>query len=192
MTKSKASELEQLQALAAEKMADPLQADAFRHAVLVQAARELDDQDGFAAFYEVIHGKPMPTHATKWVKYIYKARDAIAATKAKLDELKKAGVEADPKQFEDEKQGCVIEAFRGSTKTTTITVTFTAFQIGHHPEKTNLLIQVADDIAQDNTASIAGIIQDNAGWKKVFPNVVPDEAKGWGAGGYNVKRSDMP
>jgi len=84
-------------------------------------------------------------------------------------------------------KGIVVEAFRGSTKTTTVTNTFTAFRIGQEPHRANLLIQVGDDIATDNTGQIADIIANSPAWKAIFPYVVPDREKGWGAGGYEVK-----
>ena len=55
----------------------------------------LDNPDGFDAFYSVVHDVPLPEHARTWVEEIYTAR-------------------------EDSNRGIVIEAFRGSTKTTTI------------------------------------------------------------------------
>ena len=131
---------------------------------LVELAR-FDNVDGFAAFYELVHGTQMPEHALfEWVKPLYEARQG--------------------------KKGIVIEAFRGSTKTTTMG-TFMAFRIGHEPHKANLLIQVGDDVATDNTAAIADIIANNPAFKVVFQNVAPDIEKGWGAGGYEVKRTDI-
>lgn len=124
-----------------------------------------DTAKGFRYFYESIHRKPMPEHAVKWVEAIYAARE--------------------------NKKGIVIEAFRGSTKTTTVTITFTAYQIGLHPERANLLIQVGDDIATDNTGQIADLIANSPQWKELFPHVEPDREKGWGAGGYEVKRTDI-
>lgn len=125
-----------------------------------------DNPEGFKYFYELVFGKAIPDHALSWIETLYAAR-------------------------KEKKRGVVIEAFRGSTKTTTLTIAFTAFRIGHEPHRSNLLIQVGDDIAQDNTAQIADIICNNPGFKLVFPNVEPDRERGWGAGGYEVKRNDM-
>jgi len=126
-----------------------------------------DSPKGFAYFYSLVHGKKIPKHALKWITAIYDAR--------------KKG------------KGVVIEAFRGSTKTTTMT-TFVAYRIGLEPQRANLIIQVGDDIATDNAAQIADIIANNSGWKIAFPNIVPDIAKGWSAGGYEIKihESTMP
>lgn len=140
--------------------------DALERTVLAQYAALEDSPESFAAFYKVIHGKEMPDHAYReWVSALYEARE--------------------------QGKGLVVEAFRGSTKTTTVTITFVAYRIGKEPHKSNLLVQVGDDIAQDNTSAIADIIANNPGWKLVFKDVVPDTEKGWGAGGYEVKRTDM-
>ena len=131
---------------------------------LAEKARE-DSVDGFAAFYEVIWSRPLPQHAREWVEAMHSA--------------KKKG------------KGIVIEAFRGSTKTTTVTITWVAWRWGLKPELSNLLIQVGDDIARDNPSQIADIVANNPGWKEVYPNIVPDEKAGWGSSGYEVKISNM-
>jgi len=138
---------------------------AFLRLLYAESAKEFSPL-GFAHFYDLIFDNPLPKHAKHWVDELFRA-------------------------IEEGKQGVVIEAFRGSTKTTDLTIGFTAYFIGHHPTTANLLIQVGDDIAQDNTQAIAGIIANNAGWKMVFPHIVPDRDKGWGAGGYEVKRDDL-
>ena len=120
----------------------------------------LDSPTGFHAFYSSVHDTPLPDHALKWIEAIYKARE--------------------------EGKGIVIEAFRGSTKTTTM-LTFVAFRIGLEPTKSNLIIQVSDDSAKKNAATVAGIIEFNAGWKMFFKNIVPDKDMGWGGNGYEVQ-----
>jgi hypothetical protein len=141
--------------------------DILLRTAMAQFAAMDDSPESFAYFYEVIHGRPMPLHAyEEWVIPMY---DAYRNGK-----------------------GIVIEAYRGSFKTTTITITFTAYRIGKSPEESNVLVQVGDDIAQDNSQAIADIIANNPGWRMVFPNVVPDREKGWGAGGYEVKLLNVP
>ena len=125
-----------------------------------------DSPRSFAAFYELVFGVIPPKFVIKeWIEPLYEAR-------------------VDGK-------GIVIEAFRGSTKTTTLTIAFTAYRIGKEPHRANLLIQVGDDTAVDTTLQIADIIENNPGFRTVFPDVVPDRDRGWGAGGYEVKRSSM-
>lgn len=125
-----------------------------------------NDAVGFAYFYKLLYSRPMPEHASEeWVKPYY------AAIR--------------------EGKGIVIEAFRGSTKTTTVTTALTAFNIGHEPQNSNLLIQVSDEIAKQNARNIADLITFNPGWKQVFPHIVPDVGAGWSKNGYQVKRTDM-
>lgn len=130
-------------------------------------ARHNDNPEGYAYFYRLVFGRPLPEHALKeWIEPIY-----AAAAQGK---------------------GMVIEAFRGSTKTTTVTQGLAAFRLGHAPQKSNLLIQVSDEIAKDNAQQIADLIANSSAWKLIFPHIAPDFAAGWGASGYEVKRTDMP
>ena len=125
-----------------------------------------DSPGGFARFYELIFGRALPAHARRdWVEPLYKAR--------------RAG------------KGLVVAAFRGSTKTTTLSIAFTAFRIGQESHKSHLLIQAGDEMASDTAAQIADLIARNPGWQAAFPNVVPDREVAWGADGYEVRRSGM-
>ena len=135
-------------------------------ALMVALAR-MDSPEGYQAFYALIQGFPPPRHAAAWVEDIFKAKR--------------------------EGKGLVIEAFRGSTKTTTLTVLFVAHQIGLHPEKSNLIVGLNDAASKKRGASkIADIIQYNRGWRSIFPNVVPDVPRGWGDNGYWVQDTSIP
>jgi len=124
-----------------------------------------DTPEGFFTFFTLIHNKrPLP-HACEWIEKLYEAR--------------KLG------------KDLVVEAFRGSTKTTTM-MTFVAYRIGLEPHKANLVIQVSEDMAADNTSNIADMIEYNDNWKIIFPNIVPDKEKGWSARGYEVKNTEVP
>ena len=129
-------------------------------------ARSQFTPEGFEYFFELVMKKKLTRQGKIWIDRIFADRE--------------------------EGKGTVIMAFRGSAKTTTLTIAFTAFFIGHHPDKSVLLVQVGDDIATDNSEAIADIISNNAGFRKIFPHVEPDKEKGWGAGGYEVRRNDMP
>jgi len=123
---------------------------------IVELARE-DSPRGFEIFYTLIHGEELPRHALVWVEAAYAAHA--------------------------EGKGIVIEAFRGSTKTTTFS-TFLAFRLGHKPHTSNLLLQVSEASAKDWTETLATIIQHNPAYKMVFPAVSPGGR--WGADGYDV------
>lgn len=81
----------------------------------------------------------------------------------------------------------ILECFRGSTKSTTLTITFTAFVLGHYPWTSVLFVQANDTAASKSSAAVANIIMLFAGFKECFPNVVPDEKRGWGANGYFIQ-----
>ena len=85
----------------------------------------------------------------------------------------------------------ILECFRGSTKSTTLTITFSAFILGHFPHSSVLIVQANDPAANKSTAAIANIIAVFSGWKATFPNVTPDEARGWGANGYFIQDADV-
>ena len=121
--------------------------------------------EGYEFFYELVLNKTCPKHVSGWVGEI------IAAWK--------------------EQKPMLVEAFRGSTKTTAVTQILGAYLIGLRPDGTGLVVQAGDDIARDNAKNIATIIEHNPGWRALFPEVVPDKVMGWGDEGYWVKRTDM-
>jgi hypothetical protein len=132
---------------------------------LSKYARENDSPDGFKAFYFYITGGPMPVHAKLWTHQMYN------------DKLSD--------------RGSLIFAFRGSWKTTTISQLFTCFRMGHEPWKANLVLQNNDATAQNTTLAISQVIASNPRWKEVFPSVVPDKKKGWGALGYWIHDKEI-
>ncbi len=129
-----------------------------------EAAQEFSP-DGFAAFHGLVMGLPLLPHIREVVEEIFIAYE--------------------------ENKGLVVELFRGAAKTTSITVAFTAYLLGNFPENSFLFVQVGDDSASDNSLQVADIIDNNPGWKMVFPDIVPDKDRGWGASGYEVKRSGL-
>lgn len=124
-----------------------------------------DDPQGFAHFYELLFGRPLPRHALEdWVRPLYAARAAG--------------------------KGLLVEAFRGSTKTTTLSIAFSAFRLGQQPHKSVLLIQAGERAAASTSGQIADLIESHPGWQKAFPQVRPDRKAGWGARGYEVLNTD--
>jgi hypothetical protein len=110
--------------------------------------------------------RDIPVHAYSWVRRLYAARA--------------------------EGKGLVIEAFRGSSKTTSITVAFLAFRIGLSPQDSFLVIQATAAAAKQTCLQVADLIANNPGWHVAFPHVVPDKKLGWSMQhGYEIKRDDM-
>ena len=84
-----------------------------------------------------------------------------------------------------------VEAFRGSLTTTIFSTLIPVYQIGLHPDLETILVMASEDVATDNSAIIADIIENNVGFKILFPHVRPDKPKGWGAKGYEVLDSSI-
>ena len=132
-----------------------------------ELAGQDDGPEGYAYFYHLVFGRPLPEHARReWLPAIYNAHH--------------------------QRCGVVIEAFRGSGKTTSLSIGWVAFRIGHRPEASNLVIQVSDAAAVDTCQQIADLIAHNPGWQAVFRHVRPDTKQGWGMKGYEVQRTDLP
>ncbi len=95
--------------------------------------------------------------------------------------------------FEAQRQGkgYLNKAHRESAKTTVFSKFFLAYFIGHHPELSNMVVRINDDKSNETTQAVADIIKHDPRWRAVFPHVVPDEQKGWGANGYEVMRTDI-
>lgn len=127
-------------------------------------ARE-DSPDGFAVFYSIIFNRTPPNHVMGWIKDIYSGHA--------------------------ENKDIVIEAFRGSTKSTTMGA-FLAFRIGQEPHKTNLVISAGGKDAKQIASAVADIIEFSPAWKAVFPHVKPDKDGHWGDDvGYTVKNTNI-
>ncbi|MCB2179460.1 hypothetical protein KQH61_06015 [bacterium] len=134
---------------------------------LGKIARENYSPEGFFSFYEVIFEREPPEHVKNWIR-----KHFVALAK---------------------KMNTLIEAFRGSTKSTTV-IAYLAWFIGHNPTLTNLVIGSGDDDANEIVDMVAAIVEKNPGWKTVFPNVVRDRNEGasWGSNsGYDVVDTSM-
>jgi hypothetical protein len=117
--------------------------------------------EGYLDFYWCLWGREAPPYVKAWVEQFMTGKWTI------------------------------LYCFRGSTKSTSLTITFTAFSLGHFPSSSALIVQAGDKPASKSSATIADIVEFYGGWKDVFPNVVPDKDKGWGAQGYYIKDTDF-
>lgn len=126
-----------------------------------------DSPEGFAGFYHLLFERQLPRHAMEdWVRPLYAARE--------------------------ESKGLVVEAFRGSSKTTTLSIAFAAFRLGLEPHKSTLIIQASNPAARTTCQQIADIIEYNEGWRKAFPKVEPDKKSRWSmSSGYELKRTHV-
>lgn len=126
-----------------------------------QNARENFTVDGFRDYFYCIWRMEMAPYARRWAKKFMSGKWTI------------------------------LECFRGSTKSTTLTITFASFVLGHFPETSLLIVQANDTAANKSTSSIKMIIEQFSGWKETFPHVVPDKGRGWGAEGYFIKDTNI-
>jgi len=135
-----------------------------REAELTALCR-VDSPEGFCAFYEGLHGIKPPWQVVLWVKEIYEAHE--------------------------QGLGYTLNGFRGSWKSTSLSVDFVAWRIAKEPQKTNLIVCANDDSANKITKSIAQVIEWHPFWKKAFPDVVPVEGR-WSEHGYWVRDASIP
>ncbi len=166
MTLAKLSELqdeaggaEQLMGLLEEMGDDGIQL--LRILLKVQTAQRFDDIRGFEAFFNVCYGLPMLPHTRKIVSGLFNSRD--------------------------KGRGRLTKAHRDSAKTTLITQAYVAFQLGHNPDLSWLIIQAGDEIASENADAVANLIANNQGWHLIFPHVRPwskPKGRGWSEKGY--------
>jgi hypothetical protein len=87
------------------------------------------------------------------------------------------------------KQWTILECFRGSGKSTDLSITFMSYVLGKDPTTSVLIVQANDDAANKTSSLIASIIEHFEGWRACFPVIVPDKERGWGARGYFIKDS---
>lgn len=69
---------------------------------------------------------------------------------------------------------------------TTASIVLIAWWIGKYPHLTNVVASAGDSLAQRIASTIVHVIEFSPKWKKVFPNVIPDKAKGWSREGWDV------
>lgn len=156
-----------------------------------------DDPVGFAAFYRLLFRRELARHAFAWVRAIYAAHTGDVPPSAEPSRNSNANsvnlpFSPDATKRCSQGKGLVIEAFRGSSKTSTIAVAFLAFRIGLSPHDSFLLLGANAAAARATCRQVADLIEHNEGWRIAFPHVVPDKKAGWSmANGYEVKRDDM-
>lgn len=66
-----------------------------------------------------------------------------------------------------------------------------AWLLGHRPNGTVCVFHASEESAQEIAESIAERVGAPL-FRLVFPHVEPDKPRGWGAGGHEVKRTDVP
>lgn len=78
------------------------------------------------------------------------------------------------------RKGVVLEGWRGMGKSTFF-LAWCPYVMGVNPKGSTALVRINDGKAKEMGKAISNIISMNAGWKKMFGHVVPDEKAGWSA-----------
>lgn len=141
--------------------------------LFVQAKRVLNARNNFTAegfkdFFWCLYGYEYYEHVNEWTRLAFEE------------------INSDKKI-----RGLMVEGFRGSTKST-FDMTLAMFITGHFPWKNGLNVQKNDEEAVKVNKFMAEIVESNAGWRSVFPHVVPDAQRGWNTDGYQIKDTRVP
>lgn len=132
------------------------------------AANEFSER-GFAHWYWCLYNYELPEHARAWVKTM-------------LAEFNRPG---------NEIRGVLNKSFRGSTKSY-VQIAFALWLHGHFPKGSGLIIQARDEDAKKTAKFMSDAISSGAAWKTCFPDIVPDEERGWSLAGYYLKDRRVP
>ena len=79
-----------------------------------------------------------------------------------------------------------VKAHRGATKSTIWTIGFNTYVLACFPDDGTLTVQKSDTAGAKTSVAVADIIENNAGWKTMYPHLVPDKAKRWAFEGYEI------
>lgn len=85
-----------------------------------------------------------------------------------------------------------FKAHRGATKSTVWTIGFSTYILSKFPADSVLIVQKSDTAGAKTSSIIADTIEVNAGWKTMYPNLVPDKAKRWAFEGYEIVDTSIP
>ena len=85
-----------------------------------------------------------------------------------------------------------VKAHRGATKSTIFTIGFNTYVLACFPTDGTLTVQKSDTAGSKTSTAIANIIKTNAGWKTMYPHLVPDEKQKWAFEGYEIMDTRLP
>jgi hypothetical protein len=83
----------------------------------------------------------------------------------------------------------LCKAHRGATKSTIWTIGFNTYVLASFPVHNTLTVQKSDTAGSKTSTAIANIIKHNAGWKTMYPHLVPDDSQKWAFEGYEIKKT---
>jgi hypothetical protein len=137
------------------------QAKLLRDAYMMLAPQLPFSAEGYKAHYSGIFSHSLPSFAWDWVQEFF--------------EFYNKGV----RRFG-------FKAHRGATKSTVWTCGFSTYVLSQFPAD-GVLITTKNDTAAGKTSSfVADTIENNVGWKTMYPHLVPDKQKRWAFEGYDI------
>lgn len=85
-----------------------------------------------------------------------------------------------------------FKAHRGATKSTIWTIGFATYIMAKQSTDSILIVQKSDTAAGKTSSAVANIIEENDGWKAMYPHIVPDKQKRWAFEGYEIMDNSIP
>ena len=144
------------------------QKDLIRRQAAQQAAPQLPfSADGYKMHYYGIFSHYLPSFAWDWIQEFF--------------EFCNTGT----RRFG-------FKAHRGATKSTIWTIGFSSYILSQFPSDGILIVQKSDTAGGKTSSAIADIIDSNAGWKVMYPHLVPDKQKKWAFEGYEIQDTRIP
>lgn len=122
--------------------------------------------EGYREHYIGIFGWQLPPHGWDWMQEFFEA-------------------------YNNGWRRFLVKAFRGATKSTIFTIGFGSYWLTKFENDAVMIVQKGDVPANKTSSAVASIIKDNAAWRQMYPDLVPDEPQGWGFNGYEVKNKSI-
>jgi hypothetical protein len=123
--------------------------------------------EGYKAHYSSIFSHSLPSFAWDWVQEFFEFYDKG---------YRRFG----------------FKAHRGATKSTVWTIGFATYVLATHPSHGILIVQKSDTAGGKTSSVIADTIENNIGWKTMYPHLVPDKSKRWAFEGYDIMDTSLP
>jgi hypothetical protein len=142
--------------------------DALRRTASIQASPQLPfSADGYKTHYYALFSHYLPPFAWDWIQEFFEYWDK--------------GV----RRFG-------FKAHRGATKSTIWTIGFSSYVLAKFPQDGVLIVQKSDTAAGKTSMAVADLIENNVGWRTMYPHLIPDKQKRWAFEGYEIQDSSIP
>lgn len=142
--------------------------DAMRRAASMQLAPQLGfSADGYKAHYYALFSHFLPPFAWDWIQEFFEF-------------------------YNNGQRRFGFKAHRGATKSTIWTIGFSTYVISKFPATGVLMVQKSDTAAGKTSQAVADIIENNQGWRTMYPNLIADKQKRWAFEGYEIQDTSIP